>query len=293
MGVTIHYDGSVRKADVVKVLSYIENYSKINEWQINMDENDSIMISPHPDCETLVFCINDNQRFAGFVKTGFAPLEIHQKIVKLFYEIKPLLKHLNIEDESGYWFEYSEKANGYTANELTEFPEISEKDIVNPKLLQVPLHASEYDRSFWNSTPNYIRPPFMHIPTVRDRMGYDLLNGPNILTAVEMQQLLENVGLAGPPEDWEDNVFYFINLAVLWAWQRSSGMKATKLRRNKCMAFGWALARGCHGFCGGFLGQTHRRAHLAMDNLEQIEEEASPVRSLQILYSLYDFVGLR
>lgn len=292
MGVTIHYEGTARKANVVKVLSYIEDYARINEWQISTCETNSIMISPHPDCETLGFCINENQRFTGFVKTSFAPLEIHQKIVKLFYEIKPMLKSLTIEDESGYWFEYSEKATGQTANELTEFPGLSEKDIVNPELLQIPLHASAYDRSFWNSTPNYIK-PLMHIPTVRDRMGYDLLNGPYILTAEEMGQVLESEGLDARSEDWEDNVFYFINLAILWAWKRSTGMKATKIRRNKCIAFGWALARGCHGFGGGFLGQTHRRAHLAIDNLVQKEGEVSPVRSLQILYSLYDFVGLR
>ncbi|RTE07187.1 hypothetical protein [Paenibacillus whitsoniae] len=292
MGVTIHYEGTAKKENEVKILRYIEDYARSNEWQININETNSIMVSPHPDCESLVIRFNENQEFSGFVKTGFAPIEIHQQFVKLFFELKPILKHLNIEDESGYWLEYIEKASRNTTKELTEFPAISEKDIVKPEFLQIPVYASEFDRSFWKSSSNYLA-PFMHIPTVRDRMGYDLLNGSYILTSEEMGQLLESEGFTVPPEDWKDEVFYFINLAILWAWKRSTRMKVTVMRRNKCISFGWALGRGCQGFGGGFLNQTHRRAHLAIDNLKQKEAEVSPIRSLQILYSLFDFVGLR
>jgi hypothetical protein len=292
MGTTIHYDGTAKKENEDKILRYIEDYSRRNEWQININVTNSILVSPHPDCDSLLIRFNENQKFSGFIKTVFAPTEIHKQVVKLFYEIKPMLKHLTIEDESGYWLEYVDKVSEHTAKELTDFPTISEKNLIMPELLQLPIHASDLDRIFWNTNPDYIE-PFMHVPSVRDRMGYDLLNGSYILTAEEMGQHLEDAGFTVPPEDWKDEIFYFINLAILWAWKRSSGMKATKMRRNKCRAFGWALARGCHGFGGGFLDQTHRRAHLAIDNLEQKEGELNPIRSLEILYSLFDFVGLK
>ncbi|QHW33685.1 hypothetical protein GZH47_24730 [Paenibacillus rhizovicinus] len=210
----------------------------------------------------------------------------------MFYQIKPMLRQLKIEDESGYWLEFIEQASGNTAKELTEFSEVSEKDIVQHELLQLPVSASEIDQRYWNSNPKYMR-PFMHIPTIRDRMGYDLMTGPYLLIAEEMGQLLRNEGFIVDSSDWQNDEFYLINLATWWAWTRSSGMKATALRRNKCQAFGWALARGCHGFHGGFLNQTHRRAHLAIDNLEQREGEASPLRSIQILYGLFAYVGLK
>ncbi|AIQ51051.1 hypothetical protein [Paenibacillus sp. FSL R7-0331] len=292
MGSTIHYEGTAKKVNEVKILRYIEDYARSNKWQINSNEHNSIMVSPHPNCESLVIQFNEYQNFSGFVKTGFATTEIHQQVVRLFYELKPMLKYLSIEDESGYWLEYLGKASGRTAKVLTWFPTLNEMDIVKPELLQMPTYATELDRSFWSVNPNYMK-PFMHTPTVRDRMGYDLLNGPYILTAEEMGKLLENEGFTVPPEDWKDEIFYFINLSILWAWKRSTGMKATMMRSNKCIAFGWALARGCHGFGAGYLGQTHRRAHLAIDNLEHKEGEVSPIRSLQILYSLFDFVGLK
>ncbi|MGC5325383.1 hypothetical protein [Brevibacillus sp. SYSU BS000544] len=69
-------------------------------------------------------------------------------------------------------------------------------------------------------------------------------------------------------------------------------MKPTKIKRNKCIAFGWVVARGYHGFGGGIINQTHRRAQTAIDMLEETESGASPLRSLEILYGLYDFCGL-
>lgn len=291
MGTTIHYEGKAKKENEVKILRYVQDYARSNEWYINSSEPNSIMVTPHPDSESIVIRFNKDLKFSGFVKTGFAPTNIHKQVVKLFYEIKPMLKRLAIEDESGYWLEYIEKESGHIAKDLMEFPTLSEKDVIKSELLQLPLYASEFDRNFWNTSPNYIK-PFMHVPTVRDRMGYDLLNNQYVLTAEEMVHVLENEGFAVIP-DWNDEIFSFINLATLWAWKRATGMKDTKMKRNKCVAFAWALARGCHGFGGGFLNQTHRRAHIAIDNMEQKEGEASPIRSLEILYGLFDFVGLR
>lgn len=292
MGTTMHYEGTAKKENVMKILRCIEDSALSNGWHINTDEPNSIIVSPHPDSESIVIRFNEDQRFSGFVKTGLAPTDIHKQVVKLFYEIKPFLKRLAIEDESGYWLEYIERVSDHSTKELTEFPTLSEKDVIkSEELLKLPLHASEFDRNFWNTNPNYIK-PFMHVPTVRDRMGYDLFNGQYILTAEEMVHVLGNEGFA-VIADWKDEIFNFINLATLWAWKRASGMKETKMKRNKCVAFAWALARGCHGFGGGFLNQTHRRAYIAIDNLEQKEGEASPIRSLEILYSLFDFVGLR
>lgn len=293
MGITIHYEGKAGKEKVIAILQHIEDFAELHEWLVASKTSRSIVVAPHPECEALMIKFNEACAFSGFVKTGFAPTKVHKQVVQLFYEIKPILKRLVIQDESGYWLEYMEEKSGRSVKELVEanFPAANECVVIKPELLHLPPWASELDRMFWLTNPQYVK-PFMEAAAVRDRMGYDLLNGPYLLTAEDMKRSFADEGFLGIG-DWENDMFYFINLATLWSWKRAAGMKPTKKKRDACTAFAWALARGCHGFGGGFLNQTHRRAHIALDRLEEKEGTASPVRSLQILYGLFDFVGLQ
>lgn len=292
LGITIHYEGIIKKNNEEKLISFIENSARNNGWRLDSKLINLIMVTPHQDCESIIISYDEALGFSGIVKTGFAPSEVHKQIVKLFYEIKPMLKKLIIEDESGYWLEYIDKASNRSFEELTHFPTIYEKDLIASELLQLSPYATDCDRDFWETTPNYVE-PFMDVLSVRNRMGYDLSNKPYVLTASEIGEQLVSEGFHVNAEVWENEIFYFINLATLWAWKRSNVMNATKMRRNKCKAFSWALARGCHGFEGGFLDQTHRRAHIAIDILEQKEGTLSQIKSLEVLYSLFDFCGLK
>lgn len=292
MGITIHYEGIVKKNHGPKLISYVEDSARNQGWQIDRKEKNLITVTPHQDCESIIIQWDDTLKFSGFVKTGLAPSEVHKQVVEFFYRMKPLLKQFNMEDESGYWLEYNDNVSNPSDKELTYFPARSEKDLIDSGMLRIPPFATDGDRNFWGTTPNYIE-PFMDVAAVRNRMGYDLWNEPYVPTAMEIEGRLVTEGFHVHAEDWEDEIFYFIHLATWWAWNRSEGMGATKKRRDKCIAFGWALARGCHGFGGGFLNQTHRRAHIALDLLEQKEGALSAIRSLEVMESLFDFCGLR
>ncbi|MGC5325384.1 hypothetical protein [Brevibacillus sp. SYSU BS000544] len=51
--------------------------------------------------ESIGFIFDENQQISGFVKTGFAPNEIHEQVAKLFYELKPLMKKLSYQLKIG------------------------------------------------------------------------------------------------------------------------------------------------------------------------------------------------
>ncbi len=293
MTLTVYYQGAAKSENVAVIIEYVEKYALAHNWHINQKDSISIMVTPHSKSESMEVSFDEKHKFAGFVKTGLAPDEIHEQVIRLFCEVRPMLKKLTIHDESGCWNAYIAQGNSKNKNEIIHFPTRSEEQLVTSEL-SLPPDASDIDYRFWKTSPEYLT-PFLHIPAVRDRMGFDLLIGQYLPVAHEIKEELEKEGFyVLSIENWiGDDIGYFIYVATWWAWKQSSGMKATEMRRNKCIAFAWALARGCHGFGGGFLGQTHRRAHMAIDKLEADENEAGPVRSLEIFYALFDFCGLK
>ncbi|QHW33684.1 hypothetical protein GZH47_24725 [Paenibacillus rhizovicinus] len=80
MGTTIHYGGTAKRGNEGNVLRYIEDYAMSNEWQINRIENNSIMISPHPDCETLAISFDEKHTFPGLSKPVSVPLKFINKL---------------------------------------------------------------------------------------------------------------------------------------------------------------------------------------------------------------------
>jgi len=65
------------------------------------------------------------------------------------------------------------------------------------------------------------------------------------------------------------------------------------LERRDILFYSLGNMVGLEPFGGGFLNQTHRRAHIALDLLEQKEGALSAIRSLEVMESLFDFCGLR
>lgn len=294
MGLSIHYEGTASSFESVSsILSRVELYSNENNWKIDAIDKNNIIVIPHPKCESLSFVFNDNLKFSGCTKTGYAPTEIHEQVVKLFFEIKPHFKKLKIDDESGYWDAYQDVIRNKPIREIIDFPVASESDVIK-EILYLPDNSLKCDFGFWNSDPLFAKPAVLHLPSIRNRMGYDLTNGSSY--AFVVRDLLKDLSLNGFftwDHDWfNDECNYIVELSKLWAWKMSAG-NPTNIKRNRCIAFGYAVGKGCYGLENGFFNKTHRDAWIALDILEQKEIEASPLRSLEILYALFDFCGFK
>ena len=137
MGVTIHYKGKLNSAyDIDSFCEEMEDISKSMDWKHTIidkfDKNDKIpvkgiIIRPHEKSESLQL-ISDQQgnlrnvfafEFAGedseltylnFIKTQFAPVEIHIAVIKLLkYIQQKYISNLDVYDEGEYWQTGDEK----------------------------------------------------------------------------------------------------------------------------------------------------------------------------------------
>ncbi|MFC5648689.1 hypothetical protein ACFPYJ_06025 [Paenibacillus solisilvae] len=123
--IIIAYQGIAPSMDKVhEVVAEVQKFSVTHGWQIESNDVDSIVVTPHPKCESISIAYDRKLRFSGFTKTVYAPVEIHHKIVVLFFEIKPLLKKLIIEDSTGYWDSFLEANLKKQIKEIVIFPEV-------------------------------------------------------------------------------------------------------------------------------------------------------------------------
>ncbi len=124
MGITIHYRGRVNPKLRIKEFYIMANLiSKEKGWSITeMMESEGpamlahpdedipyngkltmFIIEPHENCEPMTFQITGDGYFKNWVKTQFAPLEIHMGVADFFDQLKIKCSELVIQDESGYW----------------------------------------------------------------------------------------------------------------------------------------------------------------------------------------------
>ena len=137
MGVTIHYKGKLNSADYIdSFYEEMEDIAKSMGWKHTLidrfDNNDKtpvkgVIIRPHEKSESLQL-ITDQQgnlrnvfafEFAGedseltymnFIKTQFAPVEIHIAVIKLLkYIQQKYISNLDVYDEGDYWQTGDEK----------------------------------------------------------------------------------------------------------------------------------------------------------------------------------------
>ena len=144
MGITIHYKGKLNNPDLLNTFcDEIKDITKDMNWSFNtldnnlnkpnssyIDENGHIKghiplkglnLIIHPKAESLSFLFDKNGNLRNllmmtykneaelegsyiFVKTQFAPIEIHITIIKLLgYIKKKYISNLEVIDEGNYW----------------------------------------------------------------------------------------------------------------------------------------------------------------------------------------------
>ena len=120
MGITIHFSGRLRHFDLIdKLAAEVADIAEILGWSYEkLDDNRlrGILVTFHKDCDTLALLadregflqfpvepLDDASRYV-FVKTQFAPIEVHIVIVKLLRHLKNrYFAELEVTDEGGYW----------------------------------------------------------------------------------------------------------------------------------------------------------------------------------------------
>jgi hypothetical protein len=128
MGVSIHYRGFFKDSSTAEVCveflcqyaadqewkyqefneektlfhSYEDDEGNLHEWEVNGPVK-TLVISCHPNCEPLIFEFGQDFFFSDFVKTQFAPLEIHIAIIHLLRSIRVFTNDLAVLDEGHYW----------------------------------------------------------------------------------------------------------------------------------------------------------------------------------------------
>jgi hypothetical protein len=110
---TIVYQGKASSIEYShKIIAKVNDLSIALDWKIETMEENMIVVTPHPKCESLSFIFDYKLKIEGFMKTVYAPVEIHKQLVTLLFEVKPLFKKLIIKDDTGYWDAYVESRLG-------------------------------------------------------------------------------------------------------------------------------------------------------------------------------------
>jgi hypothetical protein len=124
MGVTIHLQGTLRDdAALDDLIAIVKESARKHDWvTYDVDEPDSdcfrvfdgevveykgplkgIAIVAHEDSEPVRFEFDPDGYLQTFVKTQFAPVNVHIRIVELLRAVEPCFQSLTVEDEGAYW----------------------------------------------------------------------------------------------------------------------------------------------------------------------------------------------
>ncbi|CAN5124011.1 hypothetical protein BH20ACI2_BH20ACI2_24040 [soil metagenome] len=124
MGITIHFEGSLRSVDSLSMLlqearafaneqawPYVEIPNEMRSLARVRDEADwdyagltsGFEISPHKNAEPLRLEFDYDGYIQEYIKTQFAPLEIHLSVVNLLRKLEPYFASLDVVDESDFW----------------------------------------------------------------------------------------------------------------------------------------------------------------------------------------------
>ena len=128
-GITIHFKGSVAESSAVdKIAEKACAVAQSNQWSCDrlsgedirradgitakyIAESDmsadlsgakGVVIKPHEMSEPLYLVFSASGHLTNFIKTQFAGVEVHVKVIELLQEVKPFFTTLEIEDEGGY-----------------------------------------------------------------------------------------------------------------------------------------------------------------------------------------------
>jgi hypothetical protein len=124
MGITIHFEGRLQNVDDLRqLLNEARTYASSKGWPLTeiplqvrkldrvKDEEywdyegltSGIEITPHPNSEPLRFEFDENGFLQEYVKTQFAPIDIHIEVVELLRQIERFFEEFEVIDESDFW----------------------------------------------------------------------------------------------------------------------------------------------------------------------------------------------
>jgi hypothetical protein len=124
VGVTIHFEGKLKDKDsLTECLGLAKRYSDERQWHFRSidspevslsrvrDEQDwnyvgpvtGIEIQPHCDSEPLRLEFDRDLNFQDWIKTQFAPIDIHVQVCELFHLLDSFFESFKIEDEGEYF----------------------------------------------------------------------------------------------------------------------------------------------------------------------------------------------
>jgi len=124
MGVTIHFEGTLRdEAAFEHVIRSARTLAEQEGWKSEViaeniatlwrvrNEEDceytgptrGILLYPHENAEPLRLEFDRDLFMQDYIKTQFAPAEIHIRVVRLLKEIAPQFVNLTVEDEGEFW----------------------------------------------------------------------------------------------------------------------------------------------------------------------------------------------
>ena len=127
MGVTIHYGGYLKDEDSFEpLMARVQGIAADRGWEMleltgepeelirvkggpdgKVVEYESkvngVILNPHKDSEWLRLLFDEEGFVQGFVKTQFAPIEIHCQIVEVLDGLQEFLRDFWVVDEGGFW----------------------------------------------------------------------------------------------------------------------------------------------------------------------------------------------
>lgn len=124
MGITIHFEGGLRSVDSLSSVlqtaldfakeqnwSYVEIPEEVRSLARVRDETDwdyvgptsGIEIYPHESSEQLRLEFDSDGYIQEYIKTQFAPIEIHIAVIELLRKLEPAFVSLEVVDESEFW----------------------------------------------------------------------------------------------------------------------------------------------------------------------------------------------
>src|SRR5450432_3563935 len=124
MGVTVHYEGTLRSArDLDAVIAIVCAEAEAATWSVErvigddvvlervIDEEErdyhgpvtGVVVHPHADAEPLHFVFGDDLFMQDYCKTQFAGLETHVAVIALLHKLAPHFESLAVFDEGEFW----------------------------------------------------------------------------------------------------------------------------------------------------------------------------------------------
>jgi hypothetical protein len=128
VGVTIHFEGRLKDKDsLAECLALAKRFSEERQWHFKpidnpevilrrvRDEQDwnyvgpvtGIEIQPHGDSERLRLEFDRDLYVQDWIKTQFAPIDVHVQVSELFHLLDSFFEGFKVEDE-GEYFETSD-----------------------------------------------------------------------------------------------------------------------------------------------------------------------------------------